>query len=338
MPKISVIVPCYNPDKALFNECIDSILNQDFTDFELIIVNDGSDEKYSEYIKMIAEKDKRIVLITQKNKGVSAARNLALDIAKGEYISFVDDDDIVLPYYLSEAYNIAKKNKSDFVAGAVIRTSNRKLKLERNYDCVIDIYDAVDKIKLSFLYPILHFSEGGYLNRGPVAKLIKKNIIDKIRFDTDIKVGEDKLFNMSVLENAHKVCIVHQVWYLYYKNQKSVTLKYNENIALECEKYLLKIKRYLNLKNNQEYICYIDLIWESIRYHIYNQFLKYLSFDINYIKTSNAIYTREPWNYVIDSRYRKLVSFKKKVWSLLFKYKLYFLVKDIRAKLKNRGH
>ena len=95
-PKVSVIVPVYNVEKLL-QRCIDSILAQTFTDFELLLIDDGSKDKSGEICDEYAAKDSRIRVFHKQNGGVSTARNLGIDKAQGEWIYFVDSDDIVLP-------------------------------------------------------------------------------------------------------------------------------------------------------------------------------------------------------------------------------------------------
>ncbi len=100
MPQISIIVPVYNIEKY-FHRCVDSILSQTFTDFELLLINDGSNDNSGAICDEYAAKDARIRVFHKENGGVSSARNLGLDNAKGEWITFVDSDDYVKPDYLS---------------------------------------------------------------------------------------------------------------------------------------------------------------------------------------------------------------------------------------------
>ena len=103
-PLLSIIVPVYDVERYL-PKCIDSILAQTFTDFELILVEDGSPDNCPALCDAAAEKDARVRVIHQKNGGLSAARNAGLDVARGEYIGFVDSDDFVLPQYLEWLYD-----------------------------------------------------------------------------------------------------------------------------------------------------------------------------------------------------------------------------------------
>lgn len=112
--KLSIIVPIYNADKYLA-ECLDSILNQIFTDYELILVNDGSTDNSINICRNYQMKDSRIIVIEKENGGVSSARNLGLSKAKGEYIGFVDSDDYIDERMYSELYNAANQNQADIV-------------------------------------------------------------------------------------------------------------------------------------------------------------------------------------------------------------------------------
>ena len=114
MPKISVIVPIYNVEQYL-RPCIDSILNQTFTDFELILVDDGSTDKSGEICDIYEKKDPRIRVIHKKNAGVSEARNTGVAAAKGEYIGFVDSDDVIEPCMYDLMINAAEKHDCDII-------------------------------------------------------------------------------------------------------------------------------------------------------------------------------------------------------------------------------
>ena len=110
--KISVIIPVYNVEKYL-QKCLESIVNQTFCDWELIAVNDGSSDKNSDILRQYAEYDTRIKVINQQNSGVSAARNAGLDVAKGDFVCFIDSDDYVHPQMLELLLNAAEKENAD---------------------------------------------------------------------------------------------------------------------------------------------------------------------------------------------------------------------------------
>ena len=111
-PEISVIIPIYNGEKYL-KECLDSVINQTFKDIEIICVNDGSTDDTSKILNFYSKKDNRIIIINQPNSGAGAARNNALKIATGKYLSILDADDIFETNMLEIAYHKAEKFKAD---------------------------------------------------------------------------------------------------------------------------------------------------------------------------------------------------------------------------------
>ena len=118
--KVSVIIPVYNVEKYL-RECIDSILNQTLHELELICVDDGSTDGSLEILQTYEKKDNRVTVLTQHNQGAGAARNKGLQIAKGEYLSFLDADDFFAPGMLEEAYRKCKSVSADVCVYQVLR-------------------------------------------------------------------------------------------------------------------------------------------------------------------------------------------------------------------------
>ena len=146
--KISVIVPVYNTEKYL-PRCIDSILAQTFTDFELLLIDDGSTDNSGRICGEYALKDKRIKVVHKENGGVSRARNLGIDNAQGEYLSFIDSDDYIRPTMYSELIAIADKYNVDLVSsdielnGKVLQnktSSNKKLDKKYIHDKVLPYF------------------------------------------------------------------------------------------------------------------------------------------------------------------------------------------------------
>jgi len=117
--KVSIIVPVYNVELYL-EECLYSIINQTFEDIEIILINDGSTDHSLEIMEKFAKKDNRIKIISQKNKGVSEARNAGILIASGDYILFVDSDDVILTNTIEILYNKIIQTGSDLLLGNVL--------------------------------------------------------------------------------------------------------------------------------------------------------------------------------------------------------------------------
>lgn len=184
-PKISVIVPVFNSEKYI-EKCTASILNQTIQDFELILVDDGSQDESGYMCDRIAQTDKRVHVIHQKNNGVSAARNTGLDTAKGEYVCFTDADDWVEPRYLEML--LRNMTPKGFSAADLVRddTPPREEKHVKRLDR--------EQAQFSVLS-----SKG--IHGWPVARLFDADLlrIRCIRFDPEISQCEDELFCMEYL-------------------------------------------------------------------------------------------------------------------------------------------
>ena len=126
---ISIIVPIYNSSEYI-QRCIDSILSQTLTNFELILINDGSTDNSIDVLKEYESKDSRIIVINKKNEGVSIARNTGIEMAKGEYIMFCDSDDYVHPQWCELLVDAIEKNIDSFVVCSYRKVNNDTLEPE----------------------------------------------------------------------------------------------------------------------------------------------------------------------------------------------------------------
>lgn len=130
--KLSIIVPVYNVEKYL-SKCLESLIHQTLQDIEIICVDDGSTDSSLEILKSFAKTDSRIKVFSQKNQGQSAARNLALKHAKGEYLGFVDSDDWVDLDYFEKLYRVAKSSNCDIACAGFKRCSRWKKSIIKSY-------------------------------------------------------------------------------------------------------------------------------------------------------------------------------------------------------------
>ena len=121
-PKVSIIVPCYKVEKYLSN-CIESVLHQTYDNWELILVDDGSPDRSGEICDNYAKKDNRIKVIHKTNGGVAVARNIAIDLAEGEYISFLDGDDFLHTDYIRELIRLTLKYQTEIILEVMIQNS-----------------------------------------------------------------------------------------------------------------------------------------------------------------------------------------------------------------------
>lgn len=215
---ISIIVPVYNAEKCLC-KCVDSILAQTFTDFELLLINDGSKDNSGEICKEYLIKDSRVRVFHKENGGVSTARNVGLDNAKGEWITFVDSDDYIP---VDSLFNLSQNNSSDLIVGGYKNHSE---------DDLISLRWEKDVVKNKELSDFLSQNINASLLRVPWCKLFKKELIDKenLRFDTSLVFGEDTVFVLSYLLSCKSISVCNQYCYNYYNIGDSYINKYKEH-------------------------------------------------------------------------------------------------------------
>ena len=219
-PKISVIVPVYKAEKYLLR-CVDSILAQTFTDFELILVDDGSPDNSGTICDEYAQKDSRVRVFHKENGGVSSARNLGLDNARGEWITFCDADDYVTPDWLM-AYSDAMVSNADLaIQGYHIIDSNRNIVKHlpsQKGNTVEDKQKLIVSLMCQGVYGFLW------------VKLFKRQLIEEnnIRFDIKSSFREDAQFLSKYLEYMNSfICLDYENYYYILPN---VDKKYNGDL------------------------------------------------------------------------------------------------------------
>ena len=210
MPKLSVIIPVYNVEEYL-QRCLDSVVNQTLTDLEIICVNDGSTDNSSKILEQYAQQDKRIKILTQNNRGLSAARNTALEAISSEYFTFLDSDDWVDLNFYEKLYNKAKKFDADIAMADFIRTGPNKRKIRLNLK-EEKVYTTIeDKIKAANL-----FKEGCVWN-----KIYKKDKLGHLRFIEGVYF-EDGPYSIRALYEADRLITVKDTYLYYFQNKKSI--------------------------------------------------------------------------------------------------------------------
>lgn len=200
---ISVIIPVYNNEKYL-NKCIESVANQTYKNLEIILVDDGSTDDSSGICDEWAEKDSRVKVIHKVNTGVSDSRNTALNIAEGDYITFVDSDDCIDKDCVEAMLNAAEKTQSDIaVSDFYFDFTDGNSKALKSEYCVYNKSELVKSYLLDKIRP------------EACAKLIKKSVIADIMFDINVHYAEDFLFNYFVLKKVNKLVNIGEPKYHY---------------------------------------------------------------------------------------------------------------------------
>lgn len=330
MPRISVIIPCYNVEEQILLRCIKSILSQDFTDFEVILVDDGSKTNYKDALKKAEKMDDRICLLTQENKGVSSARNAGVKRATGEYIIFVDADDVIVPYFISEMWEILHETKADFIIGGNATLNSEADVYERSHPIALEVLSEYGgkKIKPHMVGELVYFgSEGGYIGRGPWTRLLKREIALETPFDIELAMGEDIVWNLQLLDKCEKVCVVYRIWYLYCVNESSATHKYNDKMLDMITLELERINSLMNMEDDREYKAYCDRVLEELK-KLHYCYLGRKECPLTKKERKELIcklYNTYPWKYGGEKRYYKMCSKKYKYKNMLYRQKCLFL-------------
>lgn len=235
--KLSIIVPVYNVE-AYLPRCVDSILAQTFTDFELILVDDGSPDGCPAICDEYAKKDRRIRVIHKANGGLSDARNAALDIARGEYIGFVDSDDFIHPQMYEILYKVCIKERADIAQCNYAEFEDNLPRAE-----IVDADSIVTKVYEKYEYVDSYFS-GYWWIIGPTVcnKIFDRRIFTSIRFPVN-KLFEDSNVHLDILNITNRIAVISNELYYYFQRSGSImhsqfTMQRAENMNEICEKLL----------------------------------------------------------------------------------------------------
>ena len=320
MDKISVIVPVYNVEKYL-DKCVESIVNQTYENLEIILVDDGSTDNCPQMCDDWAERDSRIIVIHKENGGVSSTRNAGLDCATGQYIGFVDADD----YIELNMYEILLKAIKLYQTGIVVCNNTHV----DNHGNILSFPTENAQVFIKDEDLMVSFIKGTIFDSTSTCnKLFKSEIILKnsIRFPTDIKVGEDLLFNYSVIKYSSGLILIKDVLYNYVFHSDSAMRKINSDVInrwrnikfiLEKEKYNKKIYYIALKKYSSELLCCLRELLRSEDYSLINK---------HYIEITNEIkkYTKEFLQVKDLTKMNrlciKIISFNPKLFKSLYSF------------------
>ncbi|WP_312825293.1 glycosyltransferase family 2 protein [Epilithonimonas sp.] len=309
-PKISVIIPVYNVEKYL-HECLNSVLQQTFTDFEVLLINDGSTDSSGEICDEYAKKDNRIKVFHKINGGVSTARNHGIKESQGMWVCFIDSDDTVNNHYLQDFVSGVKSNSCDFVVQGFINRLNGK---QNDSNKVILKNEFVNQFHL---YPL-----------GPVCKFFSNNILKekKVTFSVDLSYGEDTLFVLDYLIHCNLVLYLYGNNYHYNKVPNSLSTKVLgfDRAFFLATKLLYRLKK-MDLR--------IHIISTNLRYPL-GKLLRsvFTNCDEKEKRVENlkTIFFEFRENYLLIF---KTSGFKGKVFYTLLKYRKVRLIELIYRKL-----
>lgn len=334
MSLVSVIVPVYNAERFL-DICIQSVLEQTYSDWELLLVNDGSTDKSLSILNRYACLDNRIIVINKENSGVSDARNCALDLVKGDYIIFLDADDYwCINTALEILVNVAERYDLDIVRGEYINVDENNCKIDLNTrnkkQCkelyaytLLDSYHLLKNvINNEFYLPL---------------SLFNRNIINSIRFESGRLFVEDMVFYFRMcIQQLRCMYIPNHAFYAYRQNLQSISHIVN----------ILKLRDYLHtgfvVKELSDTIKDNDLksYYQVKSLTIYRSTLKWLTFDEYFANCNSFIYSNDL--LLKHTELRDWIKINKiSTHSLIFYLPIYCVIRLYRfryilSKLKNR--
>jgi len=263
MSQISIIVPVYKTEKYL-SRCIDSVLNQTFTDFDLILIDDGSPDKSGEICDEYAKRDQRIVVLHQENKGAASARNngieYALNFCNSRWISFIDSDDWVFSDYLEIMLNAAQESECLIAVCGYRKTDDTKIAID-NVHYKKRMVQAEEFIFENDIWPVV-----------PWGKLYDKDLWSIIRYPEG-KICEDEYVTYKVMLESKQIIIIDKPLYMYFQNQQSVmnsrwSTKRLDGVDAHCERFVYLSKYYPAVADRA-----LLQIWKDCRYQGQNALL-----------------------------------------------------------------
>ena len=308
MAEISIIVPVYNVEEYLEN-CIESILNQTFKDFELILVDDGSTDNSGKVCDIYEKKDSRIKVIHKNNGGLSSARNAGIDVAGGKYIGFVDSDDSIHPKMYEVLYNLINTYKSDISCCSYKYTydisskEHEKLKLNEviemsNIEAIENLYTKDLGVRLVVAWN----------------KLYNKRLFDNIRYKVG-RIHEDEFMAHRILYNCKKIAYVDNELYYYLQREGSI---------MSQKSYKRKVDAFLSQSDRMRFCNNIglDKIPNILIEEYEEKFLKlYLEIENSHNNKKNKLLKEMRRDLILNFKVLfklKKKSFKEKIWWIGF--------------------
>lgn len=330
---VSIIIPVYNVEKYL-KACIESAINQDYENLEVILINDGSTDNSKKICEEYASKNTRIKFINQENLGVSVARNKGIDASSGKWIMFVDGDDYMEKSMVSVLVNQIRECNADIViTPPILEYDSRKINgviFEKD-----EIFEGENKDKLLLNIICRQYGNNNSSDigaGGPWGKIYKKDFIknNELEFKIGLKRMQDVIFNLNAMNAASKIYYKEKYLYHYRINGSSVCLKYNPEIFNtffdvfnEFEKFIVENKKEDSYKQALYYKKILMFI-EGCRISVMHKDNKMTIF--NKVKELKSIYNNEHMKEAFENVNLNILNFKMKLFVMMAKLNLFIII------------
>ena len=251
-PEISIIVPVYKVEKYL-EQCLVSILSQSFTDFEVILVDDGSPDRCPQVCDEYARMDKRVVAFHKVNGGLSSARNYGLDRARGNYIVFVDSDDCMGRDALGEFHAEIIRSDADVALGRVVRFSE---------DGTQRPYTRLSERRVfTGLQALSEILKGSDLNIGMWTGMYRREVFSQLRMPEGW-ICEDWYISPEIYLNVRKVVYTPHLWYLYRENPQSIMA----DLSRRCNPQVIQVAHHVvSVIQTYDHSLYLHTLWSNLK-------------------------------------------------------------------------
>ena len=343
MATITIIVTVYNTKKEILQRCFDSIIAQTCHDYDVIVIDDGSQDVFAKELDFITSQISNIQVIHQHNAGVSAARNFGVKLAKGEFVTFVDGDDVISPYMIENAIDAIKMIDADIYYGLRTYVENYNDKFwQTNFKKFSKIScTRLDEKGTNDLYGHMlgdyknaFVVDSCYISQGANEKIIRRILALNCKFEETIEIGEDNIWNLELLKYRPSIVICNSLWYLYIKNPQSATKIFREKCLIQYSDYLMKLRKYVT-DDSFEYL-YLETTLRCIGEISESYFCasEYPNNCFYAIWEFNQLVKIFPWNCSFKLRYILQLEMKKKIkclliliglWIPIYKHKKYIL-------------
>lgn len=330
--KISIVMPVYNTPKTYLLESVNSVLSQQYNNIELIIVDDGSNSECAMVCDSIRLSDPRVVVLHQTNSGVSGARNHGTLVATGDYIMYMDSDDFLGTYALTEGISVIQQTDTDFIFAALQHVKcfqdfvNKKSNGTDQY--VLYMKEQIDDVRHSFFTqrnPLYNNIQGvGFVNRGPCARLVKTNIAQQVSFNEKLKIGEDVEWNMRLLNVCNTVVFVPSIWYGYLIYEGSSLRKYYGNraelLAMYHDELYTNNSEYCNRHPDDYALNMVVSFYSMVQFEYLSPSCPLSWAETN--KEIGRILQRKPWNILMDKACSSCFPLRYRVFLIMCKYEV----------------
>ena len=326
--RFSIIIPVYNTPNNLLRRCIDSVYRQKYPAYEVILIDDGSEKECAQTMDKISSEYENMTVYHIANGGVSNARNLGVEKARGSWIFFVDADDVVADCMLADAGEaICKYPDVEIVYGY---TRDEKIFSSRQIE--IKASNKMNKLSQLGIKKLLrhmisleepeYWKNEYYVGRGPWARAIKTALAHRFSFPLGIEVGEDEIWNIDILKTNPQAVVVNNIWYYYVQNSYSASKRFRTDLLVLGRRRLNKLNLVLGIDDEELHLGIlkktIDIMLGLIKgFYLHPEYQGSLSKaneEFKQIRKDEILAKYSKWKYLAR------LSWKKKLkWLILYK-------------------